>query len=137
MRWERQAVFWLGALIGLALFLYVFSSILLPFVVALFIGYLLDPVADKLESVGFNRLTATLIILGGFSILFLLILLLVLPVLVHQLTTFIGTLPDLIVRLQKLDSEQGEQWSARFGSTILQRFGIDPSFSADPQKSLG
>ena len=36
----------------LALFFYVFSTILLPFVVGMVLAYFLDPVADRLERLG-------------------------------------------------------------------------------------
>ena len=49
MNLRRQAAFWLGALAFLLLFLWVFSGILLPFILGMALAYLLDPVADRLE----------------------------------------------------------------------------------------
>ncbi len=53
---ERQIGFWLGALALFALALWVFSGILLPFVAGLVLAYMLDPLADRLERLGLNRL---------------------------------------------------------------------------------
>ena len=45
---RRQVRFWLASAIILAIFLYVFSSILLPFVAGMVLAYFLDPVADRI-----------------------------------------------------------------------------------------
>src|SRR5689334_5057342 len=60
---RRQAVFWTAALLFLGLFLYMFSSILLPFVAGMVLAYFLDPVADRLQRLGLSRLLATVVIL--------------------------------------------------------------------------
>ena len=44
---KRQIFFWMAFLAGFIAFLYVFSSILLPFLAGMAIAYFLDPVADK------------------------------------------------------------------------------------------
>ena len=53
-----------AALAAAALFLSLFSSVLMPFAAGIALGYLLDPVAEKLQRVGFNRLGAALFILA-------------------------------------------------------------------------
>ena len=50
----RQAAPWLFVLLCVALFLYVFSGVLMPFVAGIALGYLLDPVAEKLERMKLN-----------------------------------------------------------------------------------
>ena len=74
MRIERQLGFWLGAFVALALFLYVFSSVLLPFVAGMILAYLFNPMADRLETAGFNRLGASLLIAIVVSLAFVLML---------------------------------------------------------------
>ncbi len=133
MRLERQVGFWLAALAGLILFLYVFSGILLPFVAGLILAYLLDPLADRLESWGMNRLSAALLIVLLVSLLFILMLILVVPVLAHQLSAFIETLPGLITKLQSLLSEEGG-----FFANLVERFGLREKLaSTDVQDWLG
>ena len=135
----RQHVgFWLGAAAALAVFLYLFSAVLLPFVAGLILGYLLDPLANRLELAGLNRLGAALAILIVTSLGFVVILVLAVPVLAHQFAAFIDALPGLVTRLQALASEQGGALSARFGGNLLERLGFDRSVSSgDLQKSVG
>ncbi len=54
MRIDRRVVFWVAALAVLLVLLFVFSSILLPFVAGAAIAYLLDPLADWFERQGFS-----------------------------------------------------------------------------------
>ena len=56
---RRQIAFWAGALILLAGFLYLFSSILLPFAAGMVLAYFLDPLADRLEAWLGSRLVAS------------------------------------------------------------------------------
>lgn len=138
MRIERQVFFWLAALVAMLLFLYLFSGILLPFVVALILGYLLDPVADWLERAGLGRLGAALAILAAFSVVFVILLILFVPLLAHQFAAFIEGFPGLVTRLQGLAAEQGGALGERLAGGIFQRLGIDPNFSsADIKDSLG
>lgn len=100
LEWRRQAIFWLLAFAVFCLFLFVFRSILLPFIAGMALAYLLDPVADRLESWGANRLLATAIILVVFVVVFAVILLLLLPILSNQLGGLIGRLPSYVTSLQ-------------------------------------
>jgi len=138
MRLERQVGFWLGALLALALFLYVFSGVLLPFVAGMILAYLFNPLADRLEKAGFSRLAASLLIVVVVSMLFVLLLILVVPVLAHQLAAFIESLPDLVTRLQALAAQEGGALGGKFGGGLLEKLGFDGRLeSADIQKSLG
>ena len=138
MRIERQVFFWLAALVTVLLFLYVFSGILLPFVAALILGYLLDPVADRLEKAGLGRLGAALTILAAFSVLFVILLILFVPLLVHQLAAFIEGFPALVTRLQTLAAEQGGALGERLAGGIFQKLGLDTHLtSGDIKDSLG
>ena len=139
MRLERQLGFWLGAFAALGLFLYVFSSVLLPFVAGLILAYLFNPLADRLERAGFNRLGASLLIVIVVSLAFVLLLILFVPVLAHQLASFIESLPDLVTRLQALVAQAGGLRGDKFGGgALLERFGLNDQFSsAEIQKSLG
>ena len=138
MRIERQVLFWIAALVTVLLFLYLFSGILLPFVAALILGYLLDPVADRLERAGLGRLGAALTILAAFSVFFVLMLILFVPLLVHQLAAFIEGFPALVTKLQTLAAEQGGALGERLAGGVFQRLGIDTHLtSGDIKDSLG
>jgi predicted PurR-regulated permease PerM len=99
---RKQVIFWLGAAIVLIAFLYVFRSILLPFLAGMAIAYFLDPVADRLERLGLSRLLATIIILSVFVLLFIIGLAVIVPVLITQAGNFIERMPATISRLQEL-----------------------------------
>ncbi|WAJ30470.1 AI-2E family transporter [Antarcticirhabdus aurantiaca] len=99
---RRQLTFWSAAAVGLAAFVWLFSSILLPFVLGMVIAYFLDPVADWLERRGLSRLTASILILFIFIVLILTVILVLVPVIVSQVASFAARLPDYLDRLQLL-----------------------------------
>ncbi|MEM9734350.1 MAG: AI-2E family transporter [Pseudomonadota bacterium] len=107
---RRQIWFWLGTFIAICLFLYVFRSILLPFIAGMALAYMLDPVADRLESWGASRLLATVLILMLFIIVFALGLILLAPVLSNQLSGLIERLPGYIGDLQSLITNSQNKW---------------------------
>jgi predicted PurR-regulated permease PerM len=106
----RQVAFWLLAMAALILFLYIFSSILLPFLAGMVLAYFLDPVADRLERLGLSRLAATVLIVVVFVIVLVVALMVVIPVLGNQLTEFISRLPDYLVRLQAMITALDPGW---------------------------
>jgi predicted PurR-regulated permease PerM len=117
---KRQIIFWIGAVIAFGLFLYVFSSILLPFVVGMTLAYFLDPVADRLERIGLSRMLATLVILVSFIVVFVLALMIFVPILVSQFSDFAVRLPGYIAQLQALIASQNAEW-------IKKVIGVDAS----------
>jgi predicted PurR-regulated permease PerM len=111
--------------------------VLLPFVAALFLGYLLDPVADRLEHLGLNRLGAVLVIMAVFVLIVILLLILVVPIMAQQLTAFINGFPDLVARLQKLAAEQGAVLGQKLGTGFFQQIGLDKGLNGvDVQNSV-
>ncbi len=110
---RRQVLFWIIAFVVLCLFLYVFRSILLPFITGMALAYMLDPVADRLEKLGASRLVATAAILLIFLMVFVIALLVVIPVLSSQLSGFIERLPNYIGRLQSLVANTESVWLRR------------------------
>lgn len=92
---RRQLFFWLGVLAVFVIFLYVFRSILLPFLAGLALAYFLDPLADFLERRGLSRVWSTVTILLVFLLLFTVALLAIAPVLGTQFAQFIESAPEL------------------------------------------
>lgn len=109
-RLKRQFAFWTAAAAILILFLYVFSSILLPFLAGMVVAYFLDPVADRLERLGLSRTLATALILVAFVIALALALMIIVPVLGNQLLGFLGRLPDYLSRLQEMVTTLDPNW---------------------------
>ena len=73
--------FWVLTLVAGVLVLYILREILLPFVAGMALAYLLDPLANRLERMGINRLAATLVIIGAVVLMFVILILLFVPVL--------------------------------------------------------
>jgi predicted PurR-regulated permease PerM len=108
--WRQQAFFWTGAVLVFGLFLFVFSDILLPFIAGMALAYFLDPVADRLERLGFSRLWATIVILLAFVVLLVLALMIIVPVLANQFADLMKNMPDYIGRLQGLVTSFDPAW---------------------------
>lgn len=126
---RRQAAFWLLAAAVFIAFLYVFSSILLPFLAGMILAYFLDPVADWFERLGLSRLAATIVILVGFLLVFIIAMMIVVPVLASQLADFIGRLPDYFSRLQTLITQFDPGW-------LEKNIGVDPASLRESLSSL-
>jgi len=99
---KRYVLFWVCMLVVFVLFLWAFSSILLPFAAGMALAYFLDPVADWLQRRGLSRLMATVLILVSFVLVFALSLMLVIPIIINQFTEFAAALPGYISQLQQI-----------------------------------
>ncbi|CDX22086.1 conserved membrane hypothetical protein [Mesorhizobium plurifarium] len=126
---RRQVFFWLATAVLLALFLYVFSGILLPFVAGMVLAYFLDPVADWLQRLGLSRLMATVVILIAFIVVVVLALVILVPVLATQMADFARKLPEYLTRLQSLITSFDPKW-------LEQRFGVNAAGLRDGLNSL-
>jgi predicted PurR-regulated permease PerM len=125
---QRQVGFWLVALLLVVLTLFVLRDILLPFVAGIALAYLLDPTADRLQRLGLGRLGATILILSLFILLFVLALVLIVPLVAHQLASFVDKLPAYVARIQMLIAERG--------GPLLERLGGAEALP-DMQRSVG
>ena len=93
---QRQLMFWALAALGLILFIYLFSNILLPFVAGMAIAYLLDPAADWFERRGFSRLWATLTITALALFVLVVGIVLLVPLLIEQILGLVEALRPYI-----------------------------------------
>ncbi|WP_321364077.1 AI-2E family transporter [uncultured Celeribacter sp.] len=128
-----QMKYWgIAAAVFLAL-LWLLGNVILPFVLSMAVAYMLDPVADKLESWGFSRIAATVVITLVAAVLFVLIALLVIPTLINQTTDLVNIAPELINNLQNFLTEkfptlldegsQLRQTLVKIGETIQSKGG--------------
>jgi predicted PurR-regulated permease PerM len=124
MRIEWQIGFWIGAILLLVLMLWLFSGVLLPFAAAFALGYLLNPVVDRLERFGFNRLGATLLIMACFVLVLVSISILIGPVVWRQLVSFTEALPAYAVKLEELISAETARLSRDYGGVLMDKFGL-------------
>ena len=133
---ERQLILWAFALLLLATTLYLLSPMLAPFVAGTALGYLLDPVADRLQRMGMSRLGAALVLLVFFIAFLVTALVVLLPILSRQFAGLITVLPGYLQTLSGLIAE----WQARFTSDYfnewLQSLGLGPAGTIDTQKYI-
>ncbi len=97
--WSVAAVFFLVAL-------WFLGDIILPFVIGGAVAYFLDPVADRLERLGLNRVMATVVITLIAVVIFTLLALLVIPLLVEQAVALVNVAPKAAQNLQAFLTER-------------------------------
>ena len=107
---QRQLQIWAITLLVLLVFLWAFSSILLPFIAGLVLAYFLDPVADGLERLGLPRLAAALVIVVSSILILVLAMVILAPMLSDQVARFATDLPLLIKTLVQRFNELAPQW---------------------------
>ena len=134
----RQVLFWAAALALLWLFLVVLGGAVTPFALGIALGYVLDPVVQRLERLGLNRLGASIVILSVFVVVLGLILIVVAPILGGQLVGFMQSLPNYVTRLQQLAIEEGSQLLDKYGGAWRDKLGLGQTLSTEQiQKSVG
>ncbi|MEO3998727.1 AI-2E family transporter [Mesorhizobium sp. CAU 1732] len=126
---RRQIAFWVVAAVVFIGFLYLFSSILLPFFAGMMLAYFLDPVADRLQRLGLSRIAATVLILVSFLVALVVGLMLIIPILASQLADFMGRLPDYLSRLQDLVTGFDPEW-------LSEHIGVNPADLREGVNSL-
>jgi len=112
---QRQIGFWLGTLLIFLIFLFVFRTILLPFIAGMAAAYALDPIADWFERRGLSRMAASLVILVIFVIALVLMFVVLVPILANQLAGFIERIPSYAQQLQQFATSF---LNTRFGQLV-------------------
>jgi predicted PurR-regulated permease PerM len=107
---RRQAIFWVAALALLIVALWLVAEVLLPFVAGMALAYLFNPLTGRLERLGVSRTIASLIAMAIFVMAFIILLLLIVPLLLGQLTAFIENLPTYVAKLQSLLADPSSPW---------------------------
>ncbi len=114
MTLTRQMTFWMLTLaVGLVV-LFALREILLPFVAGMALAYLLNPLANRLERLGVNRLAATLVIIGAVVLVFVVLILIFAPIISGQLGAFIDKLPGYVSRIQSVAMDPNREWLRKF-----------------------
>ena len=135
---SRQIAFWVVAFVALGLLLHLLGGAVTPFALGIALGYLLDPIVQRLERFGFSRFGASVAILIAFVVVFAIILVIFAPILSGQLVEFTQKLPTYVVRLQALAVDEGTALLDKYGSAWRDRVGLaNPLSSEQVQKSIG
>jgi Predicted permease len=130
-----NVAFWVIAALVVVFLLWLFNAVLLPFVVAIALGYLLDPLVGKLERAGMGRTAATSLILVGSLIVIVIALALFMPMLARQVSQFVQALPELVKKAQSLAAAFGDQVTHGWISHLLAKLGIGEDSFADIRNS--
>ncbi len=134
----RQIAFWVAAFVALGLLLQLLGGAVTPFALGIALGYLLDPIVQRLERLGLNRLGASIVILAVFVIVFAVILIVLAPILGGQLVAFTQKLPSYVVRLQALAVNEGNALLEKYGGQWRDKLGLEGQLSSEQiQKSVG
>ena len=110
MSLRNQVMIWAGLFVLAIVLLWIFRSILLPFVVGLTLAYLLNPVVNWLQKIGIGRSWAAMIVLTGVLVLLIGLLLALVPLVAVQIGGLISRLPGYVGDLQELL----RQWVPQF-----------------------
>ncbi|GAA3853484.1 AI-2E family transporter [Celeribacter arenosi] len=130
---REQAKYWgIAAAVFFAI-MWFLGDVILPFVLAMAVAYMLDPVADRLESWGLSRALSTVVITIVAAIIFVVAALLIIPTLIRQASDLVATAPQLFQDLQAFLTErfpsllnedsQIRQSLLQIGETIQSRGG--------------
>jgi len=95
-----QVKYWGIAVAVFFVVLWLLGDVLLPFILGGAIAYVLDPIADRLERLGLNRILSVAVIALVATIAFVLLVLLVIPTLIQQAAALIDAAPNYIATIQ-------------------------------------
>jgi predicted PurR-regulated permease PerM len=128
-----------GLLVVVWLALNLFASILLPFVAASGIAYVLDPPCSRLARAHVPRALAALVLIVGLILVMLLFVLLLYPLIVDQIGILVGHVPDYVRSLSnfasgtiaRLQQHLGPEYvDAKISDLVSNQFGAMLGFVA-------
>jgi predicted PurR-regulated permease PerM len=109
----RPIVFWIAMLAAVVAVVILLREVLLPFVTGMVLAYLLDPLANRLERLGMNRLLATLVIFLLVVVTITILIVMAAPVVIHELSYFIESFPLYVRRLHELATDPNRPWLSK------------------------
>lgn len=96
---KTQMIFWAGATALFILFIWIFKSVLTPFVLGIAIAYLLNPLIKRFSTTGIKRTTSTIIILFIFFALVTTLIIFIAPIIAKESKALIEALPIYMDKL--------------------------------------
>lgn len=115
-----QLIFWGGAIVLFLLFLWLFSGVLLPFVLGITIAYLLDPIVARMTRWKMPRWAAALVILAVFVLFVGMAAALILPVVFRELADLATALPGYADKVWTMLSPYATWAQERLGNTDIE-----------------
>jgi predicted PurR-regulated permease PerM len=107
MNLARPITFWIAMCAATIAAVVLLRDILLPFVAGLVLAYLFNPMANRLERLGLNRLLAALVIIGVFVVGFILVALLTV-----SFIPYLGSITGLVIATCVAIAQFWPQWAA-------------------------
>ena len=84
---------WAAVTLGVLWVVWLLAPILTPFALAALLGWLGDPLVDRLERRGLKRNTAVILVFGAMTTVLVVALLILVPLLEQQIVTLVDSLP--------------------------------------------
>ncbi len=97
----KKEIFYFTLFIASVFLITYLFDILLPFFIGIFIAFLLDPIVDWFENKKLNRAFGTTVVLIIFIVIISMITLLILPLLLSQIKSFLIDFPEVTNNLNK------------------------------------
>jgi hypothetical protein len=110
MNLTRPIMFWIATCAAVIAVVVLLREILLPFVAGLVLAYLFNPLANRLERLGLNRLLAALVIIGVFIVGFVVLISLTAPIIARELAYLLDNVPLYFGQLKTLTSDPDRPW---------------------------
>ncbi|MCI7479900.1 AI-2E family transporter [[Pasteurella] aerogenes] len=130
---DPQAMALFAILLFCFIAIYFFSDILAPLLIAIVLAYLLEwPIRILHEKLKFPRMLATILILGGFIGVALLMALIMIPMLVNQTVNLFSDLPHMFNKLNEWLLSLPESYPE-----LVDYQMVDSVFSTIKEKILG
>jgi predicted PurR-regulated permease PerM len=113
MSTSRPILFWIATVAAVVALAVLLREVLLPFVAGMVLAYLLDPLANRIERLGMNRLLATLSIIVFVVVALAILAVLTVPVIIRELSYFVDDLPLYVRRVHMLANDPGHPWLSK------------------------
>ena len=116
---------WALLLLGVGALIWVLTPVLTPFAAALLLGWMGDPVVDRLQARGFSRHNAVVTVFSAMLAVFVILLLILVPMVQDQVVVLARRMPEYA------------EWVVRTGLPWLQtKTGLDIANWFDPDYLL-
>jgi predicted PurR-regulated permease PerM len=110
---SRPIVFWIAMFAAVVAVVILLREVLLPFVAGMVLAYLLDPLANRIERLGMNRLLATFAIIVLVVVTIAVLMILTVPVIIREFSYFIESFPLYVGRLHTLATDPSRPWLSK------------------------
>ena len=110
MTYPRTSLAWIGIGLILLVAIVLLREILMPFLVGTALTYLLNPIVSRLERAGIGRRLSAFGIIGLSYAAVIMLAIVLTPVLIDEIATFIEKFPGYVSKLQVLATDPNRPW---------------------------